>query len=586
MITQDNVMIYTPKGKIALVANREDDSNYLEAQTIIPEQACVMTTEGPKDNSIDLWHKRLGHLNRQALKKTAEITHGIKLDAKDFNERTKGCTVCIEGKHRKSPFRPREIKTTKPLELVHADLAGPFPEAIEGEKYYLLLVDDYSRYCLGQPLRSKDQALGTFIKLDRKLELATGHRIITLRTDNGTEFTSNAFRDYLEDRGISRELTAPYTPQSNGIVERTNGIMTAYIRSMLFEARLGQEYWAHAYRHALKLWNASANTVFHGKTPHEIFHNSKPNLEGYRVFGCKVWVQVPEEKRRKLDSRSIPCIHLGHVNTEPPMVYKVHDPETGRTFTSRNVVFEESNIDKVQRESHHQWEESRENGELNEEEPMTIPIAPTTAMTDDRTTAIMEGQSNEQNNSDNLIVEIPIYTPEHQHNDLPEGNMTQSRGDQYQEQNNPDDLTMTIPPENPEDQRSGHHSSDLTVNIPDNTEECDEEILTPPLPIAENLPQSMEPHHEEWAEDIDSREGTPHYHLRPRSMTRRLGDYARRVVLDTSKPPESLTQAQCRPDWPLWDAAIKAELNSHTINKTWRLVTKPKDPRTNVVSCK
>jgi hypothetical protein len=85
--------------------------------------------------------------------------------------------------------------------------------------------------------------------------------------------------------------------------------MTGYIRTMLFQAKLGNEYWAHAYRHGLKLGNVSANKVIKDMTPYEKFHGAKPNLKGFRTFGCKVWVHVPEEKRKKLESRSTPHIH-------------------------------------------------------------------------------------------------------------------------------------------------------------------------------------------------------------------------------------------------------------------------------------
>jgi transposase InsO family protein len=99
------------------------------------------------------------------------------------------------------------------LELMHGDLCGPVtPATPGGRRYFLLLVDDLSRYMWVVVLGSKGEA--TKAECGRKLRV--------LRTDNGSEFTTAEFTSYCVDEGVQCHYSAPYNPQQNGVVERRN----------------------------------------------------------------------------------------------------------------------------------------------------------------------------------------------------------------------------------------------------------------------------------------------------------------------------------------------------------------------------
>ena len=198
------------------------------------------------DKTAWKWHSRFGHLNFHALRKLGKQQMVSGLPMIDHVDQL--CTGCLVGKQRRGAF-PREAKfrASKVLELVHGDLCGPItPATPSGKKYFLLIVDDYSRYMWLVLLRSKDEALEAFRKVKIAAEVESEEKLKALRTDRGGEFTSNEFKAYCEKHGIKRYLMAPYTPQQNRVVERRNQTIVAMARSMLKSKRLPGRFWGEA----------------------------------------------------------------------------------------------------------------------------------------------------------------------------------------------------------------------------------------------------------------------------------------------------------------------------------------------------
>ena len=98
--------------------------------------------------------------------------------------------------------------------MVHVDLCGPIsPSTAGGNRYFMLLIDDYTRWSYVYVLKTKDQALDAFVKFKAKAENVTGEKIKTLRSDRGAEFIAGTFSEVCERAGIQRHFTAPYSPQ-------------------------------------------------------------------------------------------------------------------------------------------------------------------------------------------------------------------------------------------------------------------------------------------------------------------------------------------------------------------------------------
>jgi transposase InsO family protein len=104
---------------------------------------------------------------------------------------------------------------------VHGDLCGlATPATPRGRRYFLMLVDDLSRYMWVVVFGSKGEAADAIRRAQAAAEVECGHKLRVLRTDNDGKFTTAEFASYYADEGVQRHYSAPYSPQQNGVVER------------------------------------------------------------------------------------------------------------------------------------------------------------------------------------------------------------------------------------------------------------------------------------------------------------------------------------------------------------------------------
>ncbi|XP_022570911.2 uncharacterized protein LOC106407057 [Brassica napus] len=306
----------------------------------------VMEIEEPKclqtqiKCEFSVWHARLGHLGYDAMKTMVREELVIGLPQLKVTKDT--CESCLRAKQTRRPFpTSTSYRASTILELVHADLCGPITPPTAGRsRYIFVLIDDHSRYMWSILLKEKGEAFEKFVRFKKIVEQDTGATIKTLRTDRGGEFTSSEFQDFCEVSGIQRHLTAPYTPQQNGVVERRNRTLLEMTRSILTHMQVPNYLWGEAVRHSTYLINRLATKTLSSQTPYEAFKCRKPNIQHIRVFGCIAHAKIESKSLRKLDSRSRTLVHLG---TEPgSKAYRLFDPTQQRIYVSRDVVFEEN----------------------------------------------------------------------------------------------------------------------------------------------------------------------------------------------------------------------------------------------------
>ena len=133
------------------------------------------------------------------------------------------CESCLKGKMTKSFFSTKGSRATEPLQLVHSDVCGPVSvQARGGFEYFVTFIDDYSRYGYVYLMQRKSETFGKFKEFLAEAEKQLGKSLKTLRSDRGGEYLNNEFEDYLLEHGIVSQLTAPGTPQQNGVAERRN----------------------------------------------------------------------------------------------------------------------------------------------------------------------------------------------------------------------------------------------------------------------------------------------------------------------------------------------------------------------------
>ena len=238
-------------------------------------------------NDAQLWHRRFAHICDENLRK-------IKNEYDfEFQMNLAQCEVCLQGKQVRNSFKENGHRANEVLELVHSDVMGPFrTKSFSGARFIVIIVDDYSRKVFLSPIKNKSDFFEEFKKFKATAENHCSNKIKIFRTDNGTEYTSNAFQKFLNGCGIIHQKTAPYTSEQNGVSERLNRTIIDRVRCMLIDSGLEEKFWAEAAKTASYLLNRTPcrnNTI----CPEELWSGRKPSLKHIRVFGCKAFVHIP-----------------------------------------------------------------------------------------------------------------------------------------------------------------------------------------------------------------------------------------------------------------------------------------------------
>nr|GEY95095.1 putative ribonuclease H-like domain-containing protein [Tanacetum cinerariifolium] len=186
-----------------------------------------------------LWHQRLSHLNFATINNLMKNNLVQGLPKMKF-EKDHLCSVCEQGKiHRKHHKSKTAFASNKPLYLLHMDLCGPMRvQSINGKRYVLVVVDDYSCYTWVFFLHLKDEASKVIISFIKKTQVNLQLQVQRVRTDNGAEFKNKTLAKFFDEVGITQQFSAVRTPQQNGVVERRNRTLVKAARAMLTFANL------------------------------------------------------------------------------------------------------------------------------------------------------------------------------------------------------------------------------------------------------------------------------------------------------------------------------------------------------------
>ncbi|GJV09749.1 retrotransposon protein, putative, ty1-copia subclass [Tanacetum coccineum] len=320
--------------RVVLSGTRRDNCVYsLDGHAMAGE---LNASVEEKDSLAQVWHKRLGHISEAGL----QVLEKQGLFGKESLGKLDFCENCVLGKSHRVRFGVGRHTTQGVVDYVHSDLWGPSQvESLGGKRYFLSIIDDYSRRVWVYILRFKHEAFGKFKEWKQLVENQTGRTVKKLRTDNGLEFCNREFEQLCIESGIARHLTVAGTPQQNGVAERMNRTLMDKVRCLLIQSGLPKTFWAEATCTAAYLINRSPSTAIEKKTPMEMWSGHPSDYGMLRIFGC---VAYPHDKQGKLEPRAIKCVLLGY--PEGVKGYRLYrlDGESPKIVTSRNVVFNES----------------------------------------------------------------------------------------------------------------------------------------------------------------------------------------------------------------------------------------------------
>src|SRR3954466_3606746 len=298
---------------------------------------CLMA----KASSGWLWHQRLGHAGMINLHNLVKKNHVIGLREVKF-DKDRLCSACEAGKITKKHHLAKTIMTTtRPLELLHMDLFGPQNYAsLGGNKYGLVIVDDFSRYTWVLFLDDKSKVVKIFKTFAKRAQTEYELSLKHIRSDNGTEFKNTHIKEFLDEYGITHEFSAAYAPQRNGVVERKNRTLIEMARTMLVEYKTPIRFWAKAINIACHIINKVYLHKFLKKSSHELITGNKPSVPYLRVFGAPCFIRDMNHS-----SKFAPKAHEGFLlgYGSNSHTYRVYNSHFGKVMETVNVWFDETN---------------------------------------------------------------------------------------------------------------------------------------------------------------------------------------------------------------------------------------------------
>nr|GEW48108.1 putative ribonuclease H-like domain-containing protein [Tanacetum cinerariifolium] len=270
---QHTCFIRNLDGVDLLTGSRGNNIYTLSLRDMMVSSPICLLSKASKTKSW-IWHHRLSQLNFGAINHLAR--HGLVRSLSKLKfEKDHLCSACAMGKSKKKSHKPKAEDTNQEkLYLLHMDLCGLIRvESINGKKYILVIIDDYSRFTWVKCLRSKDEAPDFIIKFLKMI-------------------------------------------QQNGIVERRNRTLIEAARTMLIYAQALLFLWAEAVATACYTQNRSIIRLRHGKTPYELLHNKLPDLSFLYVFGALCYTTNDSENLGKLQPKADIGIFIGYAPTK------------------------------------------------------------------------------------------------------------------------------------------------------------------------------------------------------------------------------------------------------------------------------
>ncbi|GJV40454.1 retrovirus-related pol polyprotein from transposon TNT 1-94 [Tanacetum coccineum] len=243
-----------------------------------------------------LWHRRLSYLNFGTLNKLAKDGLARGIPRLKF-QKDHLCSACALGKSKKTSHQPKAEDTNQEkLYLLHMDLCGPMRVAsINGKRYILVIVDDYSRFTW-------------------------------------------TLREWYENVGITHQTSIARTPQQNGVVERRNQTLVEAARTMLIFSKAPLFLWAEAINTTCYTQNRSLIRHLIHKTPYELMQDKKPELSFLHVFGSLCYPTNDHEDLGKFDAKADIGIFVGYSPVKK--AFRIYNRRTQIITKTLHVTFD------------------------------------------------------------------------------------------------------------------------------------------------------------------------------------------------------------------------------------------------------
>ncbi|GKE39407.1 putative ribonuclease H-like domain-containing protein, partial [Tanacetum coccineum] len=244
------------ESQVLLKVPRKNNMYNVDMKNIFPKESLTCLVVNATLGESVLWHRRLGHVNFKTINKLVKENLVNGLPIKHF-ENDQTCVACLKGKQHKASCKSKiQNSITQPLLMLHMDLFGlTFVSSLMNKKYWLVVIDDYSRFTWVFFLASKDETSGILKSFITQIENLVDKKVKIIRCDNGTEFKNRVMSEFCKKKGINREFSV--------LVVKP-----------------------------------------HNKTSYELFRGRTPSLSFKKPFGCHVTIVNTLDHLGKFDGKS------------------------------------------------------------------------------------------------------------------------------------------------------------------------------------------------------------------------------------------------------------------------------------------
>lgn len=416
-------------------------------------------------------------------------------------------------------------------------------------------------------MHRKNEVLTHFQKLVAKIQNLFGITIKFLQSDNGTEYVNHEFTKYCNSLGIQQRFSCPHTPQQNGLAERKHRHIATMARNLLLTSGAPHKLWVEAVLTSVYLINLLPTSVLNWDTPHHCLYGSPPSYSSLRVFGCSCFPYLGTYVSDKLSSRSIECVFLGY--SPQHRGYRCLDPNTGRLYVSRHVIFNENSF-------------PYKNMQVPAPSPLEFALLPSP------TSFSTPSQVSLQTRPNDSSTESPPHTDESSSHSSQETTMLLPAVSPTSIQQQP---SIARPPvityhrrNRPIPDPTPIAASTATTVAATQSLPATEAatIVVPSSPLVSDAPAAptLRPPPTQHPMITRSRDGTLSHNRHYDSTVRHPLPRALLTVIENSEPTcytEASKQA-------VWRSAMTEEINALLKNQTWTLV--PPSPSHNTVGCK
>ncbi|CAI7879468.1 unnamed protein product [Closterium sp. NIES-53] len=297
-----------------------------------------------------LWHHRLGHPSVQRLRSMHRRVLVSGLPTPLFlpplpPSPAPPCLPCVEGRQCAAPHSSSFPPTDAPLQNLHLYVRGPARVRGQGhERYFLLVVDDYTCYTTVFPFRTKGEVPDVLIpwiraaRLQLRERFGTEFPVLRLHSDRGGEFSSDLLAAFCAEDGIRQTFTLPASPQQNGVAERRIGLVMEVACTSMIHAAAPHFLWPFAVRYAAHQLNLWPGVSLPETSPTLLWTGKVGDASRFGVWGARAFVR--DTTADKLSTRAVPCVFLGFVPDAPG--WQFYHPTSCGVFPSQDVMFDES----------------------------------------------------------------------------------------------------------------------------------------------------------------------------------------------------------------------------------------------------